>query len=146
MDDPRAQYDHHAQVILRIRDQDRRPVQHFDVFFDSVQQDAKSRPIQTLFEDKHINERSPNIIAFYWRTHAFANKTKGWVPLLPEVKSCALEITAVEPETGEILYLPFRLELDAGQLQRWVQGHHTTVMDVELFRLPSPKVFMLAPL
>jgi hypothetical protein len=48
LDDPRAQYDHHAQVILRIRDQDRRPVEHYDVFFDSAQRDTKSRPIQTL--------------------------------------------------------------------------------------------------
>lgn len=144
LDDPRSQYDRHAQVIFRLRDQDLRPVTHFDIFFESPQQDARSRPIQTLFEDKHVNQVSPNIIVFYLRTDAFASKSKGWVARVPEVKSCALEITAVEPQTGEILYLPFRLELSANQLTQWVQGHRTTIMDVELLRLPSPSVFKLA--
>jgi hypothetical protein len=62
-----------------------------------------------------------------------------------EVKRCALEITAVEPQTNEILYLPLRIELSADQLTQWIQGHRTTVIDVELLRLPSPNVFMLAP-
>ena len=110
-----------------------------------IQRSETPNPVRFkhLFEDKHVNEVSPNIITFYLRTDAFVNKTKGWVARVPEVKSCALEITAVEPQTGEILYLPFRLELDVDQLQQWIQGHRTTVMDVELFRLPSPKVFMI---
>ena len=143
LDDPRAQYDHHAQVIFRVRDQDARPIKNFDIFFQSEQGNAKARPIQTLFEDKHVNEVTPNIIDFYLRTDAFDLKSKGWVPLVPEVKTCALEITAVEPETGEILYLPFRLELDNDQLLQWIQGHRTTIMDVELLRLPSPNVFKM---
>ena len=28
LDDPRAQYDHHAQVVFRLRDQDKRPILH----------------------------------------------------------------------------------------------------------------------
>jgi len=145
LDDPRAQYDHHAQVVFRIRDQDRRPIHHFDVFFDSTQSDTKSRPIQTLFEDKHLNEKAPHILVFYLRTDAFTSKSKGWVPLVPEVNMCALEVSAVEPETGEILYLPLRLELTTDQLVQWIQGHRTTVIDVELLRLPSPAVFRLVP-
>jgi hypothetical protein len=145
LDDPRAQYDHHAQLIFRVRDQDKRPVSHFDIFFDSRQGDSRTRPIQTLFEDKHLNGVTPNIITFYLRTDAFVSKSKGWVPQVPEVKACALEITAVEPQTGEILYLPFRLELDTDQLVQWIQGHRTTIMDVELFRLPSPRLFTIVP-
>jgi hypothetical protein len=147
LDDPRAQYDHHAQVIFRLRDQDKRPIQHFDIYFESKQGDAKARPIQTLFEDKHLNLVSPNILTFYLRTNAFDKKAKdpNWFSQIPEVKACALEITAVDPETGEVLYLPFRLELDTEQLSQWIQGHRTTIMDVELLRLPSPDVFKMIP-
>lgn len=143
LDDPRAQYDHHAQVIFRTRDQDKRPVQHFDIFFESTQQDTKSRPIQTLFEDKHVNGVTPNVITFYLRMDAFTAKKKDWDPLLPQVQMCSLEITAVEPETEEILYLPLRLQMDTAQLMQWVQGDRTTIIDVELLRLPSPNVFKM---
>jgi hypothetical protein len=143
LDDPRAQYDPHAQVIFRVRDQDGRPVPSFDVYFDSAQQDSKARPIQTLFEDKHLNQVNGNIITFYLRTDAFEKERRRWVPRVPEVDMCALEISAVESETGEILYLPLRLKLKTGQLTEWIQGHRTTVIDVELLRLPSPNVFKM---
>lgn len=143
LDDPRAQYDHHAQIVFRVRDQDGRPVTSFDVYFDSAQQDSKSRPIQTLFEDKHLNLIDRNIILFYLRTNAFVAAKKRWESQVSEVEMCALEISAVEPETGEILYLPFRKKLKTEQLQEWIQGHRTTVIDVELLRLPSPKVFKM---
>ena len=143
LDDPRAQYDHHAQIVFRVRDQDQRPIQHFDIFFDSVQGDTKARPIQTLFEDKHLNEVTPNVLLFYLRTDAFTTKSKGWAPQVPEVQACALEITAVDPETNEVLYLPLRVELSTETLAQWIQGHRTTIIDVELLRLPSPNVFKI---
>ncbi|HLP76422.1 MAG TPA: alpha/beta hydrolase [Candidatus Paceibacterota bacterium] len=143
LDDPRAQYDHHAQIIFRVRDQDGRPVKSFDIFFSSEQEDTKARPIQTLFEDKHLNGMNPNILTFYLRTDAFVAARRKWVSQLPEVAMCALEISAVESETEEILYLPFRLELKTDQLTQWIQGHRTTIMDIELFRLPSPNVFKM---
>jgi pimeloyl-ACP methyl ester carboxylesterase len=142
--EPRAQYDHHSQVVLRIRDQDARPVPHYDIFFDSIagRRDT-SRPINSLFEDKHVNGLNPNIIVFYLRTDEFVDKKKGWVPRVPEVNGCYLEVSAVEPETQDILYLPMRYEFSAEQLNNWIQGHHTTVIDVELLRLPSPNVFKI---
>jgi hypothetical protein len=143
LNDPRAQYDHHTQLIFRIRDQHGFPVLHYDIFFDSVQRSTRGRPIQTLFEDKHVNDKSPNVITFYLRTDAFVNKTEGWKSMLDDVKISSLEITAVEPETGDILYLPCRIELNGAQLREWVQGHHTTIFDVELLRLPSPNVFRM---
>jgi hypothetical protein len=145
LDDPRAQYDPHAQVVFRIRDQDGRPVRHFDIFFDSVQGDTRARPIQTLFEDKHLNEVSPNVITFYLRTDAFVREAKRWRSQLAEVRACALEVTAVDRETDEILYLPFRVELRSEQLLQWIRGHRTTIIDVELLRLPSPNVFRMVP-
>ena len=72
IDKPRAQYDKHAQVIFRVRDQDGRPVEHYDIFFDSESTDQKSKiPIQKLFEDEHKNDVTPNVITFYLRLDAF---------------------------------------------------------------------------
>ena len=64
--------------MFRIRDQHSFPVLHYDIFFDSVQRSIRGRPIQTLFEDKHVNDKSRNVITFYLRTDKFENKTKGW--------------------------------------------------------------------
>jgi hypothetical protein len=63
--------------------------------------------------------------------------------MLDDVKISSLEITVVEPETSDILYLPCRIELNGAQLREWMLGHHTTVFDVELLRLPSPNVFRM---
>jgi pimeloyl-ACP methyl ester carboxylesterase len=146
MNDPRAQYDHHAQVIFRIRDQHGFPVPHYDIFFESTQRSVRGRPIQTLFEDKHVNDKSPHVIMFYLRTNAFVNKSEGWKDWLAEVDICSLEITAAEPQTGYIVYLPFRFELNRADMRRWLEGHHTTIFDVELLRLPSPDVFRMVRL
>jgi hypothetical protein len=91
--DPRAQYDGHSQVIFRIRDQDGRPVPHFDVFFDSEHTPQPSLvPIRDLFEDRHVNDLTPNTIAFYLRTKAFDSQVGGWTPRLPDVRGVYLEI------------------------------------------------------
>jgi len=142
--EPRAQYDPHAMVVFRLRDQDGRPVRHFDVFFDSrAGAGEDSLAFRELFEDKHVNDASPHVIAFYLRTDAFEARRRGWAPRLPRVGGLALEITATEPETGEIVYLPLRFEFTRGQLEGWIRGHRTTVVDVELLRLPAPGVFRL---
>ena len=144
LEEPRAQYDRHAQVILRVRDQDGRPVPDFDVYFDSVQgRKDPSRAIKDLIEDKHINTASPHIIVFYLRTDAFSAKEGTWVNAVKDVQGCFLEVSAVEPQTQEILYLPLRFEFTPEELESWIQGDRTTILDVELLRLPSPEVFTL---
>lgn len=144
IEEPRAQYDHHAQVIFRIRDQDGRPVRHHDIFFDSVRGTTDpSLPFRELVEYRHVNELSPNILVFYLRTDAFSEAEGAWVPRVPKVGGCFLEVSAVEPETAEILYLPMRFEFSAAELSRWVRGHRTTLVDVELLRLPSPEIYRL---
>jgi hypothetical protein len=49
----------------------------------------------------------------------------------------------VEPDTEEVLYLPMRFEFTAAELNQWIQKDRTTVIDVELLRLPSPKIFTM---
>jgi hypothetical protein len=142
--EPRAQYDRHAQIVLRLRDQDGRPVRNYDVFFDSVQgQRDKSLAMRELIEHKHVNSQSPNIITFYLRTDRFDKDANDWVARVPEVDGCFLEISANEPDTDEILYMPMRFEFSAGQLKTFIRPHMTTVMDVELLRVPSPDVYRM---
>ena len=54
LNDPRAQYDHHAQLIFRVRDQHGSPVPHYDIFFESTQRSVHGRPIQTLFSKTNM--------------------------------------------------------------------------------------------
>lgn len=149
IDKPQDQYDPHSQVVVRLRDQDGRPVEDFDIYFDSVAHSRdESLPLGDLIEDKHVNTRSPNVITFFLRSAKFreqlaAGQTEPWESRVPAVNGCYLEITARERETDEILYLPFRFEFGKKQLADWITPHATTVIDVELLRLPSPQVFQL---
>jgi hypothetical protein len=142
--EPRAQYDRHAQIVIRMRDQDGRPVLHYDVFFDSVQGAAgESLPIGKLIEHKHINSLTPNIIAFYLRTDEFDSDEDAWVPRIPKVDGCYLDISATEPETVDINYLPLRVEFTKTELEKFIRPHMTTIIDVVLQRVPSPSVYKM---
>ncbi len=142
--DPREQYDHHAQVIFRLRDQHGRPVEHFDIFFDSEHSVRKGAlAINALFEDNHRNDLTSNVITFYLRTNAWDDTANDWVDRVPEVDSCYLEVSAIEPGTDDILYLPLRYTIPPKLLQVWLRGHQTTIIDIELCRLPSGQVFQL---
>ena len=142
---PQAQFDPHAQLIFRVRDQDRRPAPHFDIFFTAREGADPSPLIGDLFEHNHVNRVSPHIITFYLRADAYSPRSGTWVPRVPQVNGCVLEISAVEPETEEIVYLPLRMELGRDQLARLIEGHRTTVIDVELLRLPSPAIYRVLP-
>ncbi len=145
--EPREQYDPHAQLIFRLYDQDRRPVIHYDIFFEPPE--GKKSPIdekqiiQSLFQDKHINSLQPNILLFYLRTNHFDKTRNDWLPLLETLEGCCLDVTGTEPGTEEILYLPLRFTFSKTQLMNWVQGHRTTIIDIELYRLPSPNIYRL---
>ncbi|MGC9329720.1 MAG: hypothetical protein ACP5I1_18950, partial [Candidatus Hinthialibacter sp.] len=99
----------------------------------------------SLFEDKHINHDSPNTIVFYWRTRRFDEEKRDWISTLEQLDGCFLDVTGLEPGAREILYLPMRFHFSRSQLLEWVQDHRTTVIDVELFRLPSPVIYAITP-
>lgn len=142
--EPRAQYDGHSQLILRLRDQDGRPVTSFDVYFDSVGTRANAwLPFDRLIEHRHINSSSPHVITFYLRTLAFDAERKDWISRLPAVGGIDLEISATEPQTAEIRYLPLRYEFDAESVVRLLKPHTTTILDIELIRMPSEEVFRM---
>ncbi len=145
--EPRAQYDKHAQVVFRFHDQDGRPVEHFDVFFDSVATKAdKSLPVRELMETQHVNGTTKNCISFYMRTDAFDEDKGKWEPRIPHVDGCHIEVMATEPGTDEICYVPFRYDFSAQQLAEYVQAHRTTIIDIELMRVPSDEVYRMVTL
>lgn len=145
--DPRRQYDPHAQVTIRLRDQDGRPVPQFDVFFAPTgsQRSRQPRPEDTrglgsLVEHTHVNG---NTITFYLRLETFDPDAGEWTSRLPRVGDCELEITATDPETDRILYLPLRLEMPNETLQTWLRPHETTIVDVTILRIPAEETVVL---
>jgi pimeloyl-ACP methyl ester carboxylesterase len=152
LSDPRNQYDPHAQVIVRLFDQDGLPVpiSTADIFFVSNQQQKGTIPIQSIIEDTAVSGISPNSICFYLRVQKFQRKTGGgmdWVDQLSNVCDFALEITAIEPATSRddpiVGYLPLRIPLKARELRQLIQLHRSTIIDVTLLRLPAPSIYQL---
>ncbi len=148
------QYDGHSQVIFRLRDQDGRPVEHFDIFFNSVSgKRDQSLPFNNLIEDKHLNTRNGNTFVLYLRTSTYQGKLSDtdvpdplnnqWVLRVPQVNGCSLEISALEPDTNRVRYLPMRFDFTAEELTSWLVPHRTTVIDVELLRLPQREVYLI---
>jgi hypothetical protein len=149
LDDPRNQYDPHAQVIFRLHDQDGLPIPiaSTDIFFVSKQGGKETIPIQSIIEHTSVSGVAPNVIVFYLRTQKFARRAKGWVDQLANVSDFELEITAIEPaaptQNPLVSYLPLRIPLSGKQVKRLIQPHRTTVIDVTLLRLPSPDLYQL---
>jgi pimeloyl-ACP methyl ester carboxylesterase len=149
LSEPRNQYDPHAQVVFRLRDQDGLPIPiaTTDIFFVSEQSTKGTVPIQTLIEHSVVSGSSPNVIVFYLRMKKFNRSAKDWVDQLANVQDFALEITAIEPAAPTqdplVSYLPIRLPLSAKQLSGLIRPHQTTILDVTLLRLPSPQLYQL---
>jgi hypothetical protein len=72
IDSPEAQYDRHAQVSVRVRDQHGKPITDCSIHFNSF--GGGARPslgilVNQLFEDTHQNRSSPDT-TFYLRLEA----------------------------------------------------------------------------
>ncbi len=145
--EPRNQYDAHAQVIVRLFDQDGFPIPiaSASIRFVSNQEREGTIPIQSLIEEAVVARISPNVKVYYVRTNRFTRRD--WVDELNRVQDFALEITAVEPATPAedplIAYLPLRMPLSNDRLRMFIQPHQTTILDVTLLRLPHPSIFSI---
>ena len=146
---PQAQYDRHAQVVFRVKDQNGKPVKDCSIHFNSFGGDsagegaAPKALINSLFEDTHLNNASANTVTFYLRLEAWSADTGAWEDRLLAVNGVDLEIDSIDPLTDEILFLPLRMRLSADRLAQFVKPHETTIIDVTLMRLPSKKTFSL---
>ena len=140
---PQSQYEGHAQVIFRLRDQFGATVEHHDITFKSKAVKGALK-LERMIEDDHVNKSHAGTITFYLRTQDYESATQTWVERLAGITSVEIEITGAEPDSGDIEYVPLRLPLTGDQLRQMVQSFRTTVIDVTLLRLPSAKVFKLS--
>jgi hypothetical protein len=143
---PQAQYDRHAQVSIRVRDQHGSPIENYSVHFNPFGGGARPNVlINDLFEDTHQNRASPDTITFYLRLEKWEPQQKTWINRLNEVNGVDLEIDCIDPKTQRITFVPLRMRLDATILARYLQPHRATLIDVELLRLPARETFSIFP-
>ena len=136
-----AQYEGHAQLIFRVRDQFGNDVPHHDITFRSRGTARRAR-IEHMIEDKHANETNPGTVTFYLRTQQFDQGH--WTDLLNIAAPVDVEITGHEPDTDEITYVPLTVSLSRSAVAKVIQSFRTTVVDVTLARLPGRKVFQIS--
>ncbi len=141
LNNPKSQYDGHAQVVVRVCDHLGNPVNDTSIFFNSFGGSEPDRLIDGLFEDHHQNNVTANTTNFYLRLSKWDGKD--WALQLPRVNGATLEIDAVDPSSQRILYLPLRYHISPEDLLSWFQPHRTTIIDVTLMRLPHKLTFLL---
>jgi hypothetical protein len=144
LDNPQGQYDKHAQLIVRVQDQNGKPLHDSSIHFNSQGGDREPEELMSaLFQDHHRNNNSPNTHTFYLRTDCYDRKARGWLPRIPQLHGIDLEIDCVDASTERILFVPLRRRVSSEQLQQWIRPHETTLIDVELLRLPSDDTFVI---
>lgn len=132
------QYEGHAQLIFRLKDQFGNSVEQFDITFKSQTDESNKIRLGSMIEDKHNNKKDTGAITFYLRTQKF---DKTWNELLASIAPVDVEITGYEPLSGNISYLPMNIQLNREQINAILQSFRTTIIDIVLVRLPSEQVF-----
>ena len=97
--------------------------------------------LEKMIEDHHGNKRDNGIITFYLHTQEFNCKTKKFEDLVGKVAALDIEVTGHEPETNDIAFVPLSIQLSTQQVHSIVESFKTTIIDIELVRLPSDGVF-----
>lgn len=143
--DKQAQYEAHAQIIFRLRDQYGNDVTDFDITLKSDKQSTKRKKhkLESMIEHSHINRSNRGTIVFYLRTQKFSNKR--WSDQLRNIEPVSIEITGYDSRSGDISYLPVNFRLEPRQIRKVIKNFATTLVDVELMRLPSDRVFTINP-
>ena len=136
-----AQYEGHAQLIFRVRDQFGTGVEHFDITLKSKGPDKSKVRLESLIEDHHGNKKNKGTITYYLRTQKFDKKSKKWRDQIAKLLPLDVEITGHEPLSDDISYVPLNIRLTVKQVASIVLSFQTTIIDVQLVRLPSRKVF-----
>ncbi len=136
---PRRQYEAHAQLIFRIRDQDGRQVENFDIFLKSVNASRKQTLIEKCIETQHINRYDKGTMMYYLRTKEY--REGSFQDRLFNLADIELEISAHEPGTDKILYLPVSVRISGQDLKHFIHHHQTTLIDITMLRVPSDDVF-----
>jgi len=136
-----AQYEGHAQLIFRVRDQFGQPVEHCDITIRSGNTEEGMMRLEDCIEDSHCNIVDHGSMTFYLRTQEF--KHARWVELLDTVQAADIEVTGHEALSDDIAYIPLTISLAPDQIRQVIQSFRTTVFDIQLMRLPSENVFSI---
>lgn len=139
-----SQYEGHAQLIFRLRDQFGAEIEDFDITIKSTPANTRKNKLEEMIEDKHLNKKNKGTITFYLRTQTFNKRSKKWRELLDNVTTVHLEITAHEDHSDDIAFAPLSIKLTPSKIRALVQSFRTTIIDVTLLRLPRTKVFELS--
>lgn len=142
--DKHQQYEGHAQLVFRIRDQHGCSVEAFDVHFCSTSKSIRYK-LESMMEDKHCNRLHSGTIVFYLRTQRFRHELKQWDECFDDVSPVHMEISAYEPDSDNIHYLPLSMYFSAKLLRSCIQTFRTTLIDITLLRLPDSQVFKVEP-
>lgn len=136
---PQSQYEGHAQLIFRIRDQFGVAVNDFDINLNSNKENAELTALESCIEDRHLNRKHGGTMCFYLRTQAFKNDE--WREIMDCIAPIDIEVTGTEPRSDDIRFLPLLLKLSSEQLRQLISSFKTTIIDIELLRLPAKNVF-----
>lgn len=139
-----VQYEGHAQLIFRLKDQFGIGVKDYDITFKSATAGKKQVKLESLIEDHHANSNDDGTITYYLRTHKFNRSQKKWDDLIEKIAPVHFEVTGHEAGSGDISYVPLNIRLTANQVREVVSGFQTTIVDIELVRLPSQRVFAIS--
>lgn len=139
---PQSQYEAHSQLIFRIRDQNGKGVKDFDITFKSKGKGAKRPKLESMIEDRRLNKNHPGTLTFYLRTQGF--KSSKWKDLLETIRPVDVEITGTEALSDDITYVPLRIRLTSEQVAAALHNFETTIIDIEMLRLPSHNVFKIS--
>ncbi|MFT4518034.1 MAG: hypothetical protein ACI9JM_000411 [Halioglobus sp.] len=140
--DRQSQYEAHSQLIIRVKDQYGRGVRDFDITFKSTSVGTKT-PLETLIEDRHDNRQNDGTATFYFRTQEFSTKKKIWQDRLANIAPMHLEITGEETDSPDIEFIPLDIQFSAQELKNMFKHFQTTILDIELVRLPKRAVFSI---
>ncbi len=80
-------------------------------------------------------------MTFYLRAQEFARKR--WNELLENLQPLDIEITGSEPMCEDIEYVPLRIALTSKEMASVLKSFQTTVIDIQLARLPSQNIFKI---
>ncbi len=139
-----TQYEGHAQLIFRIRDQFGIGVKDFDITIKTLGTGSKKIRLETLIEDVHKNGKHHGTLTYYMRTQSYNKRMKRWDELLNSISPVNVEITGHEPDSDDVKYVPLNLKLTSSQLREIISSFQTTIIDVELLRLPRRNVFQIS--
>ncbi len=148
-------HDPHSMVIFRVMDDHGHVVKDFDLLLTAGPENSPNHLPEGFFRDRQANKRHPGTISFFLN-HALLTGCddikNGAGDLLRKQKAGAMSLgfkilphltDADARATHLVHYLETGLKATAGQLEKFLKPHQTTMVDIVLKRMVRESVFRL---